>query len=119
MSADHPPPYAPPPPAQGSGGFVGATPYQAAPSSYYQGPQQYVTSPGYHTPFYDAPQGWDASKAYGGPPKHTVYVVDQNEGPGHLGMGGGGGGGALRSLLSACSTLLCCCCLCDLLTRHL
>ncbi|XP_061608314.1 cysteine-rich and transmembrane domain-containing protein 1-like [Phyllopteryx taeniolatus] len=115
MSADHPPPYVPPPPAQGFVGSAGATPYQAAPSSYYQDPQQYVTPPGYRTPFYVAPSGWDAPKAYGGPPKHTVYVVDQNEGAGHI----GGGGGALRSLLSACSTLLCCCCLCDLLTRHL
>ncbi|XP_061559143.1 cysteine-rich and transmembrane domain-containing protein 1-like [Phycodurus eques] len=115
MSADHPPPYAPPPPAQGFVGSAGATPYQAAPSSYYyQDPQQYATPPGYRTPFYVAPSGWDAPKAYGGPPKHTVYVVDQNEGAGHI-----GGGGALRSLLSTCSTLLCCCCLCDLLTRHL
>ncbi|XP_019728099.1 cysteine-rich and transmembrane domain-containing protein 1 [Hippocampus comes] len=115
MSGDHPPPYAPPPAAQG---FAVAAPYQAAPSSYYQGPQQYGTPLGYHTAFYDPPQGWDAPKAYGGPPKHTVYVVDQNEGAGRGGVGGGGCG-ALRSLLSACSTLLCCCCLCDLLTRHL
>ncbi|KAM9781091.1 cysteine-rich and transmembrane domain-containing protein 1-like [Syngnathus typhle] len=117
MSADHPPPYAPAPPAQGFGSLAGAAPYQAAPSSYYQGPQEYLTPPGYPNPFYVGPQGWDAPKTYGGPPKHTVYVVDQNEGAAHVGRGGGGG--ALRSLLSACSTLLCCCCLCDLLTRHL
>ncbi|XP_061659509.1 cysteine-rich and transmembrane domain-containing protein 1-like isoform X2 [Syngnathoides biaculeatus] len=115
MSDVHPPPYAPPPPAQGFVGLGGATPYQAGPSSYYQDPQRYVTPPGHGAPFYAAPQGWDAHKAYGGPPKQTVYVVDQSEGAGHI----GGGGGALRSLLSACSTLLCCCCLCDLLTRHL
>ncbi|XP_057677203.1 proline-rich antigen homolog [Corythoichthys intestinalis] len=61
MSAEHPPPYAPPPPAQG---FPGTAPYQAPPSSYYyHSPRPPSTPTGYGGPFYD--------KAYGGPPKHT------------------------------------------------
>ncbi|XP_061746157.1 cysteine-rich and transmembrane domain-containing protein 1-like [Nerophis ophidion] len=113
MSA-HPPPYAPPPPAPDLSppGTYPSLPYQAADPSYYH----YGTPPpGYQNNYYGGPSGhplsWDAPKPYGVPPKHTVYVVDDNQEARH-------GGGTLKSCLSACSTVLCCCCIWDLLTRN-
>ncbi|XP_070773463.1 cysteine-rich and transmembrane domain-containing protein 1-like [Enoplosus armatus] len=133
--SDQPPPYIPHPPSRPSApGFPSAfssqpaafpgSPYQTFPQtytgggdhSYYQGPpgppEPYQTQPGYHG-YQSGPPGtshpWDGPKMYGEPPKHTVFVVEQNRGD---------SGDAEESCLAACSAALCCCCLWDMLSHQ-
>ncbi|XP_035803680.1 cysteine-rich and transmembrane domain-containing protein 1-like [Amphiprion ocellaris] len=98
MSAEAPPPYHPhlsdaaaSPPALSC--FPGSS-YQTFPQTFHT---HYHGDPGLTAPGYqDGPVG---------PPKHTVYVVEQH----HHDDGGGG---------DSCLAVLCCCFLWNLLTAH-
>ncbi|XP_047199588.1 cysteine-rich and transmembrane domain-containing protein 1-like [Hippoglossus stenolepis] len=71
----------------------------------------FITQPGHPGYWSGPPQGrgaWGGPKPYGALPKHTVYVVEQQD---HH--------GGEDSCLRACSTALCCCCLWNMLTSHL
>ncbi|XP_044078572.1 cysteine-rich and transmembrane domain-containing protein 1-like isoform X2 [Siniperca chuatsi] len=137
--SDHPPPYLPHPPGGPSApGFHSAfssqpaafpgSPYQTFPQtytgggdhSYYQGPSEppgppgpYLAQPGYQGYQSGSPgtsHPWDGPKTYGEPPRHTVFVVEQQRGVDDS--------GAEKSCLAACLAALCCCCLLDMLTGH-
>ncbi|XP_069395481.1 cysteine-rich and transmembrane domain-containing protein 1-like [Paralichthys olivaceus] len=129
MSREQPPPYQPCFP---SGPLApGAPPaltfssssYQTFPQNYAGGDQSYsrppepmgpfITQPGYLGYWSgppNAPQHVGGPKPYGAQPKHTVFVVEQQDHD---------GGGGEDSCLRACSTALCCCCLWNMLTSRL